>query len=104
MKPDYFHLFKQGLVIFGEGNNEEKSIHCFKAPDPVLAIGAMASHVRHSECTLACFQNRFTQPRCPRSRKQDIVLSGSIGRIHNPIERVEIMNITRTEVDITCPL
>ena len=73
-KTNRFFVFVQQLVILGHGNAEQDSRHAFKAVDPLLSLGSLATHVQDQEIEAFAREAHFHDSRRLDSRPEDVLL------------------------------
>jgi hypothetical protein len=85
-------VFHKTLIVTANSNEEEQAVNILKAMDPLLALRALSSNIKHAVCQVPQVKDRLCDTRCAQARAQHILVCRHI------IARKEAVDIFKKAV------
>lgn len=95
-------VFKQELVVFGNGDKEENRGHVLEAVNPLLPLRPLTTHVEHPVRQVADDKGSFRNTGSLDTRAEDILVSGEIVGLGDALNAIKVAcSVSLIQVYIT---
>lgn len=86
-------IFKQKLIVLGNGNKEENRCHVLKTMDPLLSFWSLTTDIEHPIRQVANDKRRLGDTSRLDTRSEDILIIWKIVWLRNAIERIKVTTV-----------
>lgn len=83
-------IFKQQLVVFGDGDQEQNRRHVLEAVNPLLPLGTLTTDVKHPIGQVAYNEGSFGNTGGLDTRAENILVSGEIVGLSNTLHGIKV--------------
>lgn len=88
-------IFKQQLIVLGNGDEEQNSSHVLEAMDPLLTLRSLATHVEHAICEITNNKGRLSDTGGLDTRPKNVLI---VGHVVGGSDTSDVIKVARYQV------